>query len=357
MLIYIYVLTSSFQQVCHQFVRACGHVRLYALDGIFRTVCTIVLNVVFLSGFHLGITGYVLSIIVSDALSILMLSLIEHLPRYFSLKKLNPDMARSMLRFSFPLIFATECNWIISMSDRMFISFLRNDHELGLYSVSARIPTIMILVSSIFIEAWHISTINDSSREEQEDFFTKVGNVYQALVVMMVSGIILFSKVFVKLFAAQSYYEAWMFIPLLVIGSGFACLSNFMNSVYTLEKKSGWSMLTVSLGAALNVGLNALFIPKHGPQGAAFATAISYVLMFLIRAVHSRKYIRLRWDYPRFLISSFILALQCFFMLHEVPLWVPIEILLFATIVVLNGNDLLIAVHKLLGKFLHSKVH
>ncbi len=356
-LIYIYVLTSSFQQVCHQFVRACGHVRLYALDGIFRTVCTIVLNVVFLSGFHLGITGYVLSIIVSDALSILILSLIEHLPRYFSLKKLNPDMARSMLRFSFPLIFATECNWIISMSDRMFISFLRNDHELGLYSVSARIPTIMILVSSIFIEAWQISTINDSSREEQEDFFTKVGNVYQALVVMMVSGIILFSKVFVKLFAAQSYYEAWMFIPLLVIGSGFACLSNFMNSVYTLEKKSGWSMLTVSLGAALNVGLNALFIPKHGPQGAAFATAISYVLMFLIRAVHSRKYIRLRWDYPRFLISSFILALQCFFMLHEVPLWVPIEILLFATIVVLNGNDLLIAVHKLLGKFLHSKVH
>ena len=49
--------------------------------------------------------------------------------------------------------------------------------------------------------------------------------------------------------------------------------------------------------------------------------------------------------------------LQCFFMLNEVPLWIPIEILLFATIVVLNGDDLLVAVRKLLGKFLRSKAH
>ncbi len=356
-LIYVYVLTSSLQQVCHQFVRALGHVRLYALDGIFRTVCTIVLNIIFLSGFKFGITGYVLSIIVSDVLSILALGLIENLPSFFSLRRLNPVMARSMLRFSFPLIFATECNWIISMSDRMFISFLRDDHELGLYSVSARIPTIMILVSSIFIEAWQISTINDSSRAEQEDFFTKVGNVYQALVVMMVSGIILFSKVFVRLFAAPSFYEAWSFIPLLVIGSGFACLSNFMNSIYTLEKKSGWSMITVSIGAAMNIALNALFIPEHGPQGAALATAISYVTMFLIRSIHSRRYIRLRWNLPRFLFSSVVLILQCYFILGDAPLWIPIEILLFATIVVLNADDILIAMNRLLAKFRHANAH
>lgn len=355
LLIYIYVLTSSFQQVCHQFVRARGHVRLYALDGIFRTVCTIVLNVLFLSVFDLGISGYVLSIIVADALSILALALIENLPRFFSLRHLNPIMARSMLSFSIPLIFAAECNWIISMSDRMFISFMQNDHELGLYSVSARIPTIMILVSGIFIEAWQISTINDSSRAEQEDFFTKVGNIYQALVVMMVSGIILFSKVLVKLFAAPSYYEAWVFIPLLVIGSGFACLSNFMNSVYTLEQKSGWTMMTVSLGAAMNIGLNALMIPHYDAQGAALATAISYVTMFLIRAVHSRKYIALRWDYARFLASGFILALQCFFMLREVALWLVIEVLLFGVIVILNADDILTAIHKLLGRFLRTR--
>lgn len=351
-LIYLYVLTSSLQQVCHQFVRARGHVRLYALDGIFRTVCTIGFNVLFLSGFKLGITGYVLSIIVADALSIVALSAIEGLPRFYHPRYLNPDMARSMLHYSVPLIFATECNWIISMSDRFFIEAMRTAHELGLYAVSSRIPTIMVLVSSIFIEAWQISTINGSSRKEQEDFFTTVGNIYQALVVVMVSGIILFSKVFVFLFADAAYYEAWSFIPLLVIGSGFACLSNFVNSVYTLEKKSASSMVTVVLGALLNVVLNLLLIPVWGAQGAALATAVSYVFMFLVRAVHTRRYITLRWDYARFLASGFVLILQCVFMLREVTLWIPIEILLFATVVVLNGDDIWAAVQRILHQIL-----
>ncbi len=356
-LIYLYVLTSSLQQVCHQFVRAKGHVRLYALDGIFRTICTILFNVLFLSGFKLGITGYVLSIIVADALSIVVLSIIDELPKYFSLKALNPVMARSMLRYSLPLILATECNWIISMSDRFFIENMRSSHELGLYAVSSRIPTIMILVSGIFIEAWQISTINDSSKKEQEDFFTNVGNVYQALVFIMISGIILFSKVFVAIFADPSYYQAWEYIPLLVIGSGFACLSNFMNSIYTLEKKSTYSMITVVIGAIMNVILNILMIPPYGANGAALATAISYVAMFLIRAIHSRKYIHIRWQYVRFIVSSLILILQCFFMLKEVTFWIPIEILSCLTIIILNGDDLIRAFNRLFSKFLYKKEH
>lgn len=355
-LIYLYVLTASLQQVCHQFVRARGHVRLYVIDGIFRTVCTIVLNILFLSGFGLGITGYVLSIILANALSVVMLSALDGLPRFFSLKRLNPRLARAMLRYSLPLVFAAECNWIISMSDQFFIEVLCSSHELGLYSVALRIPTIMVLISSIFMDAWQISTINGSSRKEQEAFFTTVGNLYQALVFVLVSAIILFSKPAIYLLADPAYAQAWAFIPLLTLGSGFACLSNFVNSVYTLEKRSFASMATVVLGAAGNVALNALLIPKYGPQGAAFATAVSYVFMFFVRAVHSRQYITLRWQYARFLVSGFVLILQCFFILREVPLWIPIEALLFATVFVLNGDDLWKAFQKISSQFFLKRI-
>ncbi len=47
-LIYVYVLTSCTQNVCGQFIRAIGYVRLYAIDGIFRTFMTIVLNILYL---------------------------------------------------------------------------------------------------------------------------------------------------------------------------------------------------------------------------------------------------------------------------------------------------------------------
>ena len=60
-LIYVYVLTSCTQNVCGQFIRAIGYVRLYAIDGIFRTFMTIVLNILYLKVFRWNIYGYVAS--------------------------------------------------------------------------------------------------------------------------------------------------------------------------------------------------------------------------------------------------------------------------------------------------------
>ncbi|MFQ9976279.1 MAG: lipopolysaccharide biosynthesis protein [Butyricicoccus sp.] len=59
-IIYLYVLTSCTQNVCSQFIRALGHVRLYAIDGIFRTFVTIMLNILYLKVFRWNILGYVL---------------------------------------------------------------------------------------------------------------------------------------------------------------------------------------------------------------------------------------------------------------------------------------------------------
>ena len=351
-LIYLYVLTASLQQVCHQFVRARGRLKLYALDGIFRTVCTIGLNVFFLSGLELGVTGYVLSIIVSDALSVVLLGVCERLPRFFGLRFLDPHLARAMLRYSLPLIFAAECNWIISMSDRFFIEALRPADELGLYAVAARIPTMMLLVSSIFIDAWQISTLDGRDKPALAGFFTTVGNLYQALIAVLVSGILLCDKLLVYLLADPSYFSAWRFIPFLAVGAGFACLSNFVGSIYTLEKKSAWSMATILLGAGLNVALNLLLIPGYGPQGAAFATAVSYAAMFLLRAVHSRRYLAIRWQWGRAVGSLLLLGLQCAVLLREGALWLPAEILLFLAVLALNGADITKALRKTVEQFL-----
>ena len=78
-IIYLYVLTSCTQNVCSQFIRALGHVRLYAIDGIFRTFVTIMLNILYLKVFRWNILGYVFSIICSDALSTVCLFIIAGL--------------------------------------------------------------------------------------------------------------------------------------------------------------------------------------------------------------------------------------------------------------------------------------
>lgn len=351
LLIYVYVLTSSLQSLCAQFVRARGHVKLYALDGMFRTFITILLNIFFLAKMGWGISGYVFSIICADALSALMLFLIDNLYRYLHIRAFERSTAKKMLSYALPLIPTSLCVWIFSMSDRYFILYMIGETENGLYSLANKLPTILVLVSGIFIEAWQISTINNNSKEEQEHFFSKVGNVYQSLVFMMASGIILTAKLSVYILAGSAeYFVAWKFIPLLVFGTAFACLSNFQNSIYTLHKKTTFSFVTAIVGASLNLVLNYLLIPKMAGNGAALATLTSYIVMFLIRAVHTRKFLRVHWKIPKFVLTFLLLCVQSFFMLHEGPFWIPIQLLLFTLIVLIGGQDILLAIRRVLKR-------
>lgn len=350
LLIYVYVLMANLQSLCGQFTRARGHVRLYALDGIFRTAVTVICNILFLAVFAWGIEGYVLSVIVANACSAFGLFLIDAHYRFLRLRAIKPRLAVQMLAYALPLIPTTICVWIFSMSDHYFILYQLGDAANGLYSVAYRIPTVLVLVSGIFIEAWQISTINNSPRVEQERFFTRVGNVYQAIVFMLASGIILTAKLGMLLLADESYYAAWAYIPLLAFGTAFACLSNFQNSIYTLEKKSIASFATAMLGASANLALNFFLIPIYGPNGAAFATLTSYVLMFMVRAIHTRRYLVVHWHYFRFALGFMLLAVQCVVMLLAPPLWIAAEILLFLSVTLLGGRDILSGVRKLLGR-------
>src|SRR5699024_7645628 len=56
-LVLLYVLSANIHSVCNQFARTMGHVRLFALDGILRTVLTIVFNILLLAVFPMGVTG------------------------------------------------------------------------------------------------------------------------------------------------------------------------------------------------------------------------------------------------------------------------------------------------------------
>ena len=68
-LLYVYCYFSSFRQIASNFVRAKGYVKLFAVDGIISTLTIVIFNVIFLVVCKMGVEGYILSIILSDALS------------------------------------------------------------------------------------------------------------------------------------------------------------------------------------------------------------------------------------------------------------------------------------------------
>lgn len=350
LLIYTYVLTSCVQNLCGQFIRACDRIKLYAIDGIFRTLMTILFNILFLAVFGWRIFGYVFSIICADALSTVCLFFIARLHRRIKFKKPNFHLWKSMLSYSLPLVPAAILVFIIGFSDQLFLARMRNTAESGLYAVAYRIPTMISLVASIFVDAWQISSINNNAKSEQVRFFSKVGNTYSAIVFIVASGAILCAKLAISILAAPNYYIAWTYVPILAFGACFSCLSSFQNSVYTLEKKTFQSFCSTALSALTNIVLNYLLIPKFGGNGAAFATLVSYCLLFLYRCVDSRRFLPVRWNYRRLILNTILLSAQTLIMLREPTGWILIECILFALMLLFNARELLAGAKKLLRR-------
>ena len=348
LLVYIFTLTSTLRSLCSQFVRARGMVRLFAFDGVLSTITTILFNVLFLVVFKFGVIGYVMAIVCSDLLSSVFLFFVASLHRFVQIKTFNKKIWKEMLIYALPLIPNTICWWITNVSDRFIVTYMLGHHMDGLYAVSYKLPTIITLFSSIFMSAWQISAITEENGRSK--FFTQIFRSYSSLIFMAGAAIIPFSKILVMLFAQPSYYDAWQFIPFLVMATVFNCFGTFLGSVFAVEKKSILMFLTISGGAALNVALNFLLIPLWGVNGAAFATFASYVLVFILRFIGTRRYIKIQIPLFQFLSNIVVLLGMALIMIFEIPGWIVFEALLLIALLALNLRDLLQTAMKLLKR-------
>lgn len=347
-LLCVFVLTSSLRSLCAQFVRAQNRVKLFAIDGILSTLTTILFNILYLVVFKFGIVGYMFSIICSDVLSVVFLMVVARLHRFINVRSLDFSVTRSMLKYAIPLIPNTVLWWITNVSDRYIVSWVWDESYTGLYAAAYKIPSLVILVSGIFMDAWQISAVTEE--EGRNRFYTKVTSLYGALLFVMASGVILVTRFVPHILFAEEYYEAWRYIPLLTIAVVFTCLVNFLGSIYMVEKKSVRSLLTALLSAIINVVLNLLWIPKYGVNGAAAATLVCYLVVFIVRLLDTRRYVRIRWQYLRLILCTGVVLSQTVIMLCETPFWLVWEILLFGAMLALCGKDLLSGVKHMLKR-------
>ena len=338
----IYTIASCYHSLCAQFIRAQGKMALYAGQGILNTVLVIGLNILFLLVFKWGITGYVLSTAVADILCSGFLVFKEKLWQYLTVKP-GKGLLAHMLRYSVPLIPTTIFWWITSVSDRyMITAFLGSDAN-GIYAVAAKIPTLLTLMATIFLEAWQFSAIAESAGERKEHirFYSKIWKIFMSAMFLAGGVVIALSQWEIRVLSADEYYSAWQYIPLLSASMIFSSFVTFAGSIYVVEKKSLLSFGTSMAGAAVNILLNLILIPtKLGIQGAVIATFSSYFLVFLIRSKNARKLLPFRLYSQRLTVNCMIMAIQIIWLVGELPGWQLVQLIAVGAFLAIDGKYL-----------------
>ncbi len=348
-LVVLYVVFADLQAVCAQYLRAIDRTVLFAGQGILNTVLVVAFNVLFLFGFGMGVEGYVLSVVMGNAITLLFLLFRAHLWKVFSFSKVNARMMKKLLRFSLPLIPTTVCWLITDLSDRYMVTLFCGESANGLYSAAYKIPTVVTLVASIFLQAWQFSAVAENTdREQCKRFYSTVFGGFLSVVMIGASGLILLSRTLTALLLNEAYYEAWRYMPALLSAAALEAVVSFLASVYLVRKKSMHSFLTALLGALANVVLNFILIPMIGPLGAAIATLASYALVMIVRLVDAHRLIPFHLCWLRLCGSTALLLLQAAVMTWETPWRLLCSTVLTGLMIVMNAPALLKGVKRML---------
>ena len=343
---------TALNQVLSSFARGIDKVKDFTIASVISSAVTIVLNVWLLAFAGKGLTGYFMAFILGSAASCIFLSFKLQIYRYLGKEPVKKEIRRSMVAYSAPLVLNAIGWWINNASDRYVVTWLCGLAVNGIYSVGYKIPSIINIFQTIFNQAWLLSAVKEFDPQDKDGFFVKTYNIYGAAMLFVCFGLNVFTRFIALILYKGDFYYAWIYVPLLNISILFGALSGVIGGVFSAVKDSKIFSVSTLIGAAVNVVFDIILVYKFSAIGAAIATMVSYVVVWVIRLVCVKKYIVLRLNLKRDIIAYSILLCQALWLYikAESILYYLISMLLLVTLLFLYRNEIDLIVKTIRGR-------
>lgn len=318
------------------FIRGLEKVRLIAITGVIGTIVTVVSNILLLVIFKYGISGYLASMILSNAFICFVYLIFGKVYKYISIKSFDSSLMLEMIRYSSPIIITQVAWWINSATDRYMVTWLLGVSETGLLSVAHRLPSVLTIFTSIFMQAWKLSAIKEYHSESSQLFFSKMLNLYNALLIIAGAIVIAFIKPISSIIFRGDFVSAWYLVPPFILAFVINSISAFLGTFYIANRNTKALMNSTLVGALLNIVLNFVLIKQVGAIGPGIATVISYFVISIIRTVQVKQQMKLQIEFKRIILSYILLILLSIAVSLDIKNVVAISSILVTLIAILN---------------------
>lgn len=193
-------------------------------------------------------------------------------------------LGRLMLSLALPTVLAQLINVLYNVVDRIYIGHMQGDGNLALTGVGVTLPIITLIAAfSAFAGAGGapLAAIELGKKDERKASLI-MGNSAWLLVffsIVLTIGFLIFKVPVLYAFGASSKTIAYAneYITIYLLGTIFVQLALGLNAFISGQGAAKAAMLSVLIGAVINIVLDPIFIfALHlGVRGAALATVIS----------------------------------------------------------------------------------
>lgn len=285
--------------------------RAWYFAGV-RTVSIIVnvlCNVLFIAVLQRGIESILWANVFASLASLLLLSPIV----WGELKQgrafeFEPKLEKELFAFAWPFVPAGIASLLVSVIDKPILVRLVGPEQVGVYQANFKIGVFMMLIVSMFDQAWRPFFLAHAKDADAKDTFARVLSCFAALASWFLLGLTLLMPVIIQsnLFGdfhliSPAYWGGLNIIPFVLTGYFFYGLYiNFMVGP-VLTKKTTVLMWITLLGAAVSITTNITLVPHLGIMGAGWAVMLSYGAMACALFAFTQKVYPIRYEYVKLL--------------------------------------------------------
>ena len=289
----------------------------YMSSQIVSVIMTFSLTIYFINEFNYGYVPYIKDEVEAALMAVLcggvtMFMLFSPiLIKNLNLKEFSTTHLQKMISFGMRFFPATLFFMFMELLDRYLLKLLLiapNTNDLiGTYSVGCKLASVPMLLIGAFNLGWQPFYLNNGNNDDAIKQYQKVGNIF-IISMLSISWVVAIIMPFIAQLntpfldnypiIGPTFSSGIKIIPIILTSHVFYAMYIINMPAIYLCNKQNWSPVLRIFGAAINFILNLILIPYYGIYGAAIATSISYLLMFLFLFYKNQNWmpIKLAWS-------------------------------------------------------------
>lgn len=218
-------------------------------------------------------------------------------------KKLSVGLFKDIFSFSAFVFLSMVVDMLYWATDKVIIGAMIGSVAVAIYNVGGVFTSILqqmaSAISNVFTPRVTTMVVTSKSMDEVSSLMIRIGRLQYLIVAFILSGYIVFGRVFIHFWAGDDYLDAYIIALLVMIPLAVPLIQNIAYNTILAQKKHQFRAVMYSVIAVVNVIGTVIAIPYFGIIGAAACTGIAYLIgNGLIMNIYYYKVTKL--DIPKF---------------------------------------------------------
>ncbi len=227
---------------------------------------------------------------------------------YWQFDRIHWDLWPQLLRFGAPLVPAALAIYFMSTADRWFVQYYHGSEALGIFAVGAKFTMLAVLVVTTFRQAWWPIAMDSMHSDDGPETFRMIARLYMGIACAGIVILTYLSPWLVQWLTGPEFHDAWPIVGILAWQAVFYGFFLIASAGIWKAEKTYLNLPLMGGCAIFGIILNWLLVPTYGGEGAALATAITYLVWVIATLVVSQRY----WKVPfqmRIMFLQMVLAM------------------------------------------------